>query len=322
MIAIPAASALVAGFVIAWMLRAGGAWLAMDRPNERSLHTRPTPRTGGIGLMAGVIPGLLLAGVAPVVAVAAAFLAIVSFVDDRRGLPIGIRFVCHGLAAAAVVWLFAGTLPVIAWPLLLIAIVWMTNLYNFMDGSDGLAGGMAAIGFGTYAAAAGMAGDATFAVGCAVVSAAALAFLIFNYPPARIFMGDVGSIPLGFLAAALGGAGWAQNLWPIWFPPVVFAPFVVDASVTLLRRLLRGEKIWQAHRTHYYQRLVQLGWGHKRTAHAEYGLMALVAMAALAARTASTEIQITIVLTVCVALAVLMLSVDRAWGRHVGRARA
>jgi UDP-N-acetylmuramyl pentapeptide phosphotransferase/UDP-N-acetylglucosamine-1-phosphate transferase len=96
-------------------------------------------------------------------------------------------------------------------------------------------------------------------------------------------MGDAGSIPLGFLAGALGLQGWHQGLWPLWFPLAVFAPFIADASVTLLRRLLRRERVWQAHRSHYYQRVILLGWSHRRTALAEYGLMAASGAAALLA---------------------------------------
>jgi UDP-N-acetylmuramyl pentapeptide phosphotransferase/UDP-N-acetylglucosamine-1-phosphate transferase len=98
---------------------------------------------------------------------------------------------------------------------------------------------------------------------CAGVAAAAAGFLCFNFHPARIFMGDVGSVPLGFTAGALGLVGWRSGAWPLWFPLLVFAPFILDATVTLLRRALRGEKVWQAHRSHYYQRMVQMGLGHR-----------------------------------------------------------
>jgi UDP-N-acetylmuramyl pentapeptide phosphotransferase/UDP-N-acetylglucosamine-1-phosphate transferase len=96
-------------------------------------------------------------------------------------------------------------------------------------------------------------------------------------------MGDAGAIPLGFLAAACGIAGWQRGAWPLWFGGIVFSPFIVDATLTLARRLVRGDKVWQAHREHYYQRLVQSGWGHRRTLHAEAGLMITVCAAALAA---------------------------------------
>jgi UDP-N-acetylmuramyl pentapeptide phosphotransferase/UDP-N-acetylglucosamine-1-phosphate transferase len=104
--------------------------------------------------------------------------------------------------------------------------------------------------------------------------------LLFNFDPARIFMGDVGSIPLGFLAASLGLVGIQREVWPLWFPVLVFAPFIVDATVTLLRRAWRREKIWQAHREHYYQRLVQSGWSHRKLALHEYALMAAISASA------------------------------------------
>ena len=108
---------------------------------------------------------------------------------------------------------------------------------------------------------------------CLSVSASAAAFLIFNFHPAKIFLGDSGSIPLGFLAGCLALLGAQRGNWPLWFPLMVFSPFIVDATVTLLRRLLRGDKVWQAHREHFYQRLVLSGFGHRNTALAEYALM-------------------------------------------------
>ena len=117
------------------------------------------------------------------------------------------------------------------------------------------------------------------------LAAASAGFLTCNFPPARIFLGDTGSTALGFLAAACGLWGSRTGLFPFWVALLVFSPFIVDATVTLLRRLLRGEKVWEAHRSHYYQRLVLLGWGHRRTVLVEYALMLVCAgSAALAVR--------------------------------------
>jgi UDP-N-acetylmuramyl pentapeptide phosphotransferase/UDP-N-acetylglucosamine-1-phosphate transferase len=157
----------------------------------------------------------------------------------------------------------------------------MINLYNFMDGMDGFAGGMTLIGFSTLAWL-GRA-DATFTDVCLIVAAASAGFLIHNFPPAKIFMGDTGSTALGFLTAACTLWGSKANLFPLWIAILVFSPFIVDATVTLLRRLLRGEKVWQAHRSHYYQRLVLLGWGHRKTVLAEYVLMLACAGSAVLA---------------------------------------
>lgn len=296
----------------ALFVRGRGIVAPLDQPNERSLHTRPVPRVGGIGVVAGSCAALLATDGFGVVLGLAVALAGLSLVDDWRHLPATVRLAGH-LAAAAVLCLatLEASPPVQA--VVIVAVGWMTNLYNFMDGSDGLAGGMAAIGFGIYALAAWLAGDPGLAVTCACIVAASLAFLRFNFHPASIFMGDVGSIPLGFLAAALGLLGVVRDAWPWWFAPVVFAPFVVDASLTLLRRLWRGEKVWQAHRSHYYQRLVLMGWGHRRTALAEYALMVATGGAAwIAARGGPGTAGATLG-ALGLVYAALVLMVDRRW---------
>jgi UDP-N-acetylmuramyl pentapeptide phosphotransferase/UDP-N-acetylglucosamine-1-phosphate transferase len=269
----------VSWLTLAWLLQRGGR-LPMDHPNARSLHDTPTPRIGGLGIMAGVaVAGMWLLDTTMLPVMLAAFaLAALSVLDDVRGLPVALRFLVHFIATVAILL----ALGLSGWSLLVgvLVVVWMTNLYNFMDGADGLAGGMATIGFGALALAAWIGGAHGLAVLCAAIAAAALAFLRFNLPPARIFMGDAGSIPLGFLAATLGILGAQQDVWPWLFPMLVFSPFIVDASVTLAKRGLRGEKIWQAHRSHYYQRAVLLGASHRQLAWAAYGLM--LASAALA----------------------------------------
>jgi UDP-N-acetylmuramyl pentapeptide phosphotransferase/UDP-N-acetylglucosamine-1-phosphate transferase len=292
--------------------------LPLDHPNERSLHARPTPRIGGLGIMAGLaVCGLALASLAVrpdgifVMVGVALGLAALSLLDDFRGLSVRVRFAAHLLAAAATVYALP-EMPLWAGWLAIPALVWMTNLYNFMDGSDGLAGGMALFGFASYGAAAWLGGAESFALLAWIVAAAAAGFLLFNFPPARIFMGDAGSIPLGYLAAALGLAGWAAGLWTIAFPLLVFSPFIVDASVTLARRLSRGEKIWQAHRSHYYQRLVRMGWSHRRLALAEYAVMAAAGMSALALLR-QPDWQIGVVGSWAVFYAALAVVIDRRW---------
>lgn len=199
----------------------------------------------------------------------------VSLLDDVLSLSVKQRLLAHLIAAAILVvgsGLVAQQGVLIAVTVLLFS-VWMTNLYNFMDGSDGLAGGMALFGFGMYGIAAWLSHNSPLAMLNFCIVAAAASFLYFNFNPAKIFMGDSGSIPLGFLAAAMGLWGWQQGSWALWFPLLVFSPFIVDASITLLKRALRGAKVSEAHREHYYQRLVQLGWGHRNVALAEYVLM-------------------------------------------------
>lgn len=263
-------AAIASTAILRMLLATGLAWrLATDIPNDRSLHTLPTPRVGGWGIVPVCIVALL--ALAPrlwLVAIAGAGLAAMSQIDDRRGLPARVRFSAHLAAVVALIVVFPADAP---WWLLAgvgFAMVWLTNLYNFMDGADGLAGGMALFGFGGYAVAAlgGAHASPDLVVAGAAVAGAALGFLLLNFHPARLFLGDAGSIPLGFLAGALGYWGWRTGVWPIWFPALVFSPFIADASVTLLRRLLRGEKFWQAHREHYYQRMVRSGVGHGRTA--------------------------------------------------------
>lgn len=274
----------------------------LDHPNERSLHSRPTPRSGGVAIVAAVVVAttvwLAVSGTTPGVAGLAAamlLLAGVSFLDDRRGLPVRVRIVGHMLAAGLVVAGDGGLAPALwpgvlwVWPawvsaaLAVVFLVWMVNLYNFMDGMDGFAGGMAVIGFGAFALLGVRAGNEAFAAGALVVAAAAGGFLVFNFPPARIFMGDTGSSVLGLLAGAMTLQGAREGVFEVWVGVLVFSPFIVDATVTLVRRLVRGERVWQAHRSHYYQRLVQSGWGHRKTVLFEYGLMAACAASALLA---------------------------------------
>ncbi|HYY61762.1 MAG TPA: glycosyl transferase, partial [Burkholderiales bacterium] len=178
---------------------------------------------------------------------------------------------------------------------------------------------MALIGFGAYAIAAGAAGDMPLAAASVALAAAAAAFLLLNFPPARIFLGDVGSVPLGFLAAALGLAGWRDDVWPLWFPLLVFAPFIGDATLTLLRRAIRRERVWRAHREHYYQRLVLMGAGHRGTALLGYGLMAICAGAALYARTEAPAVQAAVVVPAAVALIAAAAWIDVRWSRHERR---
>lgn len=300
--ALLAGAAGVAAALTAYLARPG-SWLSvLDLPNERSLHTRPTPRTGGVAILAaaaaawGVVAAGwgLPAGFGPV-ALGAALVAAVSLADDHRSVPARVRLAVH-LAGAALVVLaglrlhalplpgLAAALPAWAGVALTVGFVaWMTNLYNFMDGMDGFAGGMTASGFGVLGAALWWHGDAAGGAAALALAGGAAGFLTANFPPARIFMGDVGSAPLGMLAAALALHADRAGALPLWASVLAFSPFVVDATVTLARRLARGEKIWQAHRTHYYQRLVQLGWGHRRTVLAEYALMLGAGATALAA---------------------------------------
>ena len=176
---------------------------------------------------------------------------------------------------------------------------------------------MALIGFSAYAIAAWLAGSAALATLCAAIAAAALGFLIHNFHPARIFLGDVGAIPLGFLAGALGIVGWRDDVWPLWFPLLAFAAFIGDATLTLIRRLLRAERVWQAYRDHYYQRLVRMGLGHRGTAYVAYAAMLLCAAAALVGRSQPPAAQASIFIGVTLVLAAFAVWVDLRWARFL-----
>jgi len=312
----PGILSFVVAFVAARLLVGPFAGFALDQPNERSLHERPVPRTGGLAVLAGIASAVvLLKGAYWLPLALALVLAALSLVDDLRDMPTPVRLIAHLTAAAVLVGSALWPAHPLEVVLLVLGITWITNLYNFMDGSDGLAGGMTVIGFGTYALAAYLAGDATLAALCVAIAAAAAAFLGHNFPPARIFLGDVGSIPLGFLAAGLGLLGWRNGLWPLWFPLLVFGPFIGDATLTLVRRLARRERVWQAHRDHYYQRVVRMGFGHRGTAVVGYLVMAACAAVALFGRTEPPIIQILAFLAAAAGLGVIAAWVDLRWSR-------
>ncbi|WP_415914569.1 glycosyl transferase [Paraburkholderia sp. J41] len=309
--------------ILRFLLASGLAWrLATDVPNDRSLHSKPVPRVGGWAIVPVVCVSIWL--VAPqlwLAALLALALAVVSQVDDRRGLPARIRFAAHIAAVAVFIAATPGDVP--AWALVALAVllVWLVNLYNFMDGSDGLAGGMALFGFGGYALAAGFGPhpDAGLAMAATAVMAAAAGFLVFNFHPARVFLGDAGSIPLGFLAGALGYWGWINSVWPIWFPPLVFLPFIADASVTLLRRILRRERVWLPHKEHYYQRMVRSGMGHAATARAWYVAMGAGVTIAMLALQLKPLMQWIAAGAWAVVLLLAGLNIDRRWQQYRGR---
>lgn len=307
---------IAAALAVGWLARSRVSHVALDEPNARSLHATAMPRTGGIGLLLGIAAGWAL--VAPQLPwawwAALALLIAVSLLDDLRGLSAAVRFAAHLLAAALAVTALPGTADSLLFPAAaILAIGWMCNLYNFMDGSDGLAGGMAVSGFLFFAVAAALAGSTQFALLNLAVAAAAGGFLLHNFHPARIFLGDAGAVPLGFLAATFGIIGWLQRDWTWWFPLLVFSPFIVDASMTLARRLFSGARVWEAHRDHYYQRLVQLGLGHRGTALAEYALMAACGLAALWAMTLAPEAQYLVLAGAVALYLACIVWIERAW---------
>ena len=342
---------LIAAPLLAFMLAAAGVALLRGAagllpravPNARSLHGRPIPRAGGYAIWLGFLPASLLfapafpGGVAgwlpPMLA-----LVVVSGWDDAKELGVAARLSVHGLSS-----LWAGASLVLPWSAaasgidlahalfvgagIALAIAWSSNLYNFMDGTDGLAGTMGVIGFAAYAAAA-LTGPSTDAAAARSASAflalgaAILPFLVVNRPRATMFLGDVGAVPLGYLAGAFGAAGVVQHWWAAWFPLLVFLPFIADATLTLLRRAVRRERLWEGHRGHYYQRLAQLGAGHRGTL-AVYALMmggtaltAIVCHAASAA-TAAAGGWWALALS-CVVVFMLFAAIDYHWRKKTG----
>jgi Fuc2NAc and GlcNAc transferase len=284
----------VAAILTWWWTGIARNWLVarqqLDIPNERSLHASPIPRGGGIALVLVVLgidsfaTGLVHTSmpVAMIVLLATASYALLGALDDRYSLKVRLRCqlqVAIALGAvAAMFWLTAvpwNLLTLIVGAVLVLVLVWMVNLYNFMDGSDGLAA-IQAIGaglFGAYLSA--HQGFESVAFAAATIAGASAGFLLWNWHPARIFMGDAGSY---FLGAQFGLLGLATALYGTipWYWGILLAPFVTDASLTLCRRILRGDKWFAAHRTHAYQLLIQLGWTHTQVALALMALMALM----------------------------------------------
>jgi len=311
-IAAAVAFALAVAFVRAlWSDRLAG--LVLDIPNDRSLHSRPVPRTGGIGLMlAATVALLLFAGSPKSVVVPAVLLAGVFLIDDVRGLPVLPRFIAQFAAAIAFV-ATSGSYATWLLPFLVLGIVWSINLYNFMDGSNGLAGGMTVIGFAAHAIAATAADDLQLAFLSAIVAGAGAGFLVWNFDPARIFLGDAGSIPLGFMAAAIGVLGWDRGDWPFWFPGLVFAVFIVDSGLTLAKRIIHRENPFQAHRSHYYQRLIRMGWSHCRLALSAYALMVATALSALWLLDVPVAVRLLGLVVWTVAFVAIAMAIDLRW---------
>lgn len=264
--------------------------LLLDHPNARSSHAAPVPRSGGLGIVAATALGVVALGFAghPGVLRDAGFLGVLfgsliaaagGLADDVRPRPYWFKF---GLQiAAAIVAIATGLVietlyvpligPVeLGWLGPVVTLLWLvglTNAYNFMDGLDGLAGGTAVVAGGALAIAALGLDKINEATVACTIAAASLGFLVFNLPPARIFMGDVGSQFLGFAFAALGLllARTDASGTLILLVPLLLFHFIFDTLFTAARRWWRGENVTQAHRSHLYQRLAHAGLGHGRT---------------------------------------------------------
>lgn len=269
---------LLTGWLRRYALRAR----LLDVPNARSSHDVPTPRGGGLSLaivLLTLMPALGAWIGIPLAALAALTLgglavAAVGWLDDHTDVPARWRMAVHLAAAVAVVAL-AGDIPALAlpwgtWPwgwagggVLVLFVGWSVNLYNFMDGIDGIAGTEAVTVAGVAAMLLASIGAPDWALMAGLIAAAGLGFLGWNWPPARIFMGDAGSGLLGFLLASLAVLSWAYTGLPIWSWLILMGVFIVDATWTLGRRILHGERFWEAHRSHAYQHAARWHGAHR-----------------------------------------------------------
>ena len=295
------AAVTVAAWAATWaVLRALIRFEVYDTPNPRSSHAESIPRGGGLALIAVLLFSWIVAaswfgatptGFWPVVS-AAAVLVVVSWFDDLRSLPVVLRLAVQGLAVGLGIAamgdagrVFQGLLPPLLDHLAAgLLWLWFVNLFNFMDGIDGIAGVEAgSLGIGLVLVGAVLVWPGAQVALPALLAAATLGFLVWNWAPAKLFLGDVGSVPLGYLLgwllliAAMNGA-WAPALiLPLYY--------LADATITLIKRGARGARVWRAHREHFYQRAVQGGASHGRVAAQVLTCNAvLIVLAVLAAR--------------------------------------
>ena len=281
---------LVAVFAVSWVLtlilrRYALAKSLMDIPNERSSHSVPTPRGGGVAIVVAFLLALPVLASLNLLSPAALYglfgagllVAVIGFADDHGHIAARWRLLGHFIAAAWALFWLNGLPPVelfsitvdLGWfgnILALVYLVWMLNLYNFMDGIDGLASAEAISVCLGMCLVYWLSGNVELIWMPLILTAAVAGFLWWNFPPARIFMGDAGS---GFLGVVLGTLS-LQSSWAspslLWSWIILLGVFIVDATWTLMQRLLRGDKIYQAHRSHAYQHAAGKLGSHKNTA--------------------------------------------------------
>jgi UDP-N-acetylmuramyl pentapeptide phosphotransferase/UDP-N-acetylglucosamine-1-phosphate transferase len=303
---------VIAYLITGWLAATAPAWLkSFDIPNERSSHSTPTPRMGGLGIAVAFIAlmpllwimlfptyhnwvaatkfGIALLGYAVIVAV--------GLIDDLRRIGPLAKYLGQLLAASIAIWggvifmffdiPFAGTIAIGSILGAALTIVWLTgfsNFFNFMDGIDGLAGGVGAIYSLSLAFVCMGTGHRLLGAACLMMAAACLGFLAHNFPPAKIFMGDVGSLFIGYVLAAFAvmTTNSGERRAPFIAVLLIFGTFIYDATFTIIRRIRRGEKFHLAHRTHLYQRLVIAGQSHRRVSLTYYALSAALGAGGIA----------------------------------------
>ncbi len=289
------AAALTAAFLF-WLLRNDSILLTKDMPSSRGLHQRVVPRGGGLAIFAvvtllaagGYLHGIRDAELTLVTVASLVGVAVMGFLDDRFNLSVSGRFLA-GFAFTAL--LAAGSLadqPVLMFGqeynlssgvLVVVgalSIFWLMNLFNFMDGADGVAGVQSLVASAVLAFWFAYEGQESLALVNSALAGACLGFLWFNWSPARVFMGDVGSLALGAWFGVMSLIGVTRFGLPLEALLTLLGVFVFDATLTLFRRLFQGKRITQAHREHLYQKLILAGFSHAQVS-VLVGVMALVA---------------------------------------------
>ncbi|HVN92791.1 MAG TPA: glycosyltransferase family 4 protein [Terracidiphilus sp.] len=271
-------SVLITGVLRRYLGRHG----LLDLPNARSSHAVPVPRGGGLAIVVTFLPAVFWAFERHLISDRLAWaligggcaIAVIGFLDDRYRLAAWPRMVVHSLAAAWAIWCFSNERSThfsavsfgdwVGSCVAFLALVWLTNLFNFMDGIDGLAGVEAVCVSGLGAVLMLRGGSPGVAQVLLMLCAASLGFLVWNWPPAKIFMGDVGSGFLGFTLGTCALFSTANNRQFIWPWAILLAVFIVDATITLLRRILARAPWYQAHRSHAYQHAARTLGSHAK----------------------------------------------------------
>lgn len=301
----------------------------LDHPNDRSSHTIPTPRGGGAAVIVSATLVMALGAVFDLINVrhvsifgaGMLVLGLVGWADDARNLKPAFRLAVHVAVAAGTVYMLGGlpllrlgnasiAVGVLGFAIATLAIVWSINLFNFMDGIDGLAGSQAVLIFATIAVLLFIRGDNSLAAVAAILAASSGGFLVWNWPPAKIFLGDVGSGPIGYMIAALALASENHQSVPLTAFAIIYGVFICDASVTLIRRFLRGRRITEAHRDHAYQRLTRAWGSHRPVTKWTAGVTLVLALIAAVSTMNEAWLGPALLITVLL-LAILLFAVER-----------
>jgi UDP-GlcNAc:undecaprenyl-phosphate/decaprenyl-phosphate GlcNAc-1-phosphate transferase len=303
---IPILSAITAAIVVLVLTPASMVLArrlgAVDRPSARRIHERPVPRLGGVAIVLGFLLPVLWflpvdAGARGLVA-GGVLIAALGVADDILGMQPAVKLVgqvaCASVPVAAGLTIDHLTLPLLGafdlggaqYPLTILWFVAIVNIINFTDGMDGLAAGVVGIGATTFAVIAASLGRADAAIMAAALAGACVAFLRFNFNPARTFMGDGGSMFLGFMLAgiAISGVMKSAAAVAIVLPLVVLAIPILDTSFVILKRLKHGSPVYSADKSHFHHRFLAIGWSQRRTVLAIYAWTGLMSGLALAMR--------------------------------------